>query len=202
MLHYIALEGGEYVGKTTLLNGLTKIFPDMFLTREPGGTTVGEKIRTLVREEVSDPHASALLFMAQRQLFCSECIDKMVKEDQLVLTDRSFLTSVIYQPMMGGASHEDIINQNIQLVKYLPNKFIYLYANDEELLRRCAERGEETDILGKFAFANRKIIHEKYMYYLEYLKTNFSGFDYIAIDTSSITSQETLALAETFIKSL
>ena len=48
---YIAFEGVDTVGKSTQIESLARLFPDALVTKEPGGTELGKKIRTILLEE-------------------------------------------------------------------------------------------------------------------------------------------------------
>jgi len=70
---FISFEGIEGSGKTTQINHMVKFFQnnghDCVITREPGGTRIGEKIRAILLDPVSkdmDPLTELLLYTADR----------------------------------------------------------------------------------------------------------------------------------------
>lgn len=197
---YIAIEGGEYTGKTSLLEGLKETLEQVVFLREPGSTPVGEKLRTLVREEVKDPYASMYLFLAQRRLI-TEMLEDPAMANKTVITDRSLLTSVVYQNLMSlsngntDLTDEVIYRNHTQGKLFIPNKVIYLTANDETLLKRQQERGAETDILGSFAWTHRKEIDAGYRRFLEH----HPEFNVLYLDNSDLTQDQTLQKALDFI---
>jgi dTMP kinase len=103
--HYIALEGIEGTGKSTVAkrlaeyvrgNGRTAI-----IVREPGGTPAGEGIRdVLLHGEHMEPWTEALLFAAQRAQLAAEVIRPALAAGTWVISDRTVYSSLAYQ---GGA---------------------------------------------------------------------------------------------------
>lgn len=197
---YVAIEGGEYVGKTSLLEGLKETLGQAVFLREPGSTPVGEKLRTLVREEVEDQHTSMYLFLAQRRLITAMLEDPAMA-GKTVITDRSLLTSVVYQDLIGDENGfadltaEVIYGIHSQARLFIPNKVIYLTASDDTLLARQRARGIETDILGSFAWKNRKAIDKGYRTFFK----NHPEFDVLYLDNSNLTQEQTLQKALDFI---
>jgi dTMP kinase len=102
---YIALEGGDGSGKTTLSAALSKHLREMgdeaVEVREPGGTELGETVRELLLD--SDhvfPWAEAFLFAAQRAQLAREVIAPALQRGAWVISDRTYYSSIAYQ---GGA---------------------------------------------------------------------------------------------------
>ena len=72
----------------------------MLRTREPGGTPIGEKLRSLVLEHGHghiDAHTEALIFAASRAAHASQVIRPALERGEVVLTDRYIDSSVAYQ---------------------------------------------------------------------------------------------------------
>ncbi|GAB3842864.1 dTMP kinase [Nesterenkonia populi] len=116
---FIALEGGEGAGKTTQLrllrDWLTEAGHDVVLTREPGGTEIGERIRTLLLEHGQgevDPRTEALLFAASRAAHVAQRIRPAVAAGQLVLTDRFVDSSLAYQGAGRGLGVDAVARVN------------------------------------------------------------------------------------------
>jgi dTMP kinase len=95
----IALEGGEGSGKSTQAVLLSERLRAE-LTREPGGTEVGERIRSLVLDpdlDRIDGRAETLLMAAARAQLVSEVIGPALLEGRWVVTDRFSGSTLAYQ---------------------------------------------------------------------------------------------------------
>ncbi|NOY54624.1 MAG: dTMP kinase [Actinobacteria bacterium] len=102
---YVALEGIEGAGKSTvaalLAERLREIGHDAVIVREPGGTPIGEGIRSVLLhgDDMAD-WTEALLFAAQRAQLAEEVIAPALAGGSWVIGDRSVYSSLAYQ---GGA---------------------------------------------------------------------------------------------------
>jgi dTMP kinase len=101
---FIAFEGGDGAGKSTQAAELAGVLESRGLTvlrtREPGGTPIGEKLRSLVLDHGHghiDPHTEALIFAASRAAHASQVIRPALRRGEIVLTDRYIDSSVAYQ---------------------------------------------------------------------------------------------------------
>lgn len=102
--NFITFEGGEGAGKTTLIEEIFRYLTshgyEVLKTREPGGTHLGEKIRSLVlesREEKISPFAELSLFLASRAQHVEQVILPALIAGKIVLCDRFNDSSVAYQ---------------------------------------------------------------------------------------------------------
>lgn len=96
---WIALEGGEGCGKSTQARLLADRLGAV-LTREPGGTAVGERIRSLVLDPAVpslDDRAEALLMAADRAQHVAERVGPALAAGRHVVSDRSAFSSLAYQ---------------------------------------------------------------------------------------------------------
>ncbi|WP_266168142.1 dTMP kinase [Dyella subtropica] len=101
---FISLEGGEGAGKSTLLAGLRDYIAaqgvDLVLTREPGGTALGEAVRAIVLDPARHGMAAEtelLLMFASRAQLVRELIEPALTAGQWVLCDRFTDASFAYQ---------------------------------------------------------------------------------------------------------
>ncbi|HEY1155286.1 MAG TPA: dTMP kinase [Arthrobacter sp.] len=101
---FIAFEGGDGAGKSTqaarLAAALESRGYNVLRTREPGGTPIGEKLRSLVLDHGNgdiDAHTEALIFAASRAAHATQVIRPTLGRGEIVLTDRYIDSSVAYQ---------------------------------------------------------------------------------------------------------
>ncbi|AXE37808.1 dTMP kinase [Acidipropionibacterium virtanenii] len=100
----IVLEGGDSVGKTTQSRFLDRWLAshgvDHMMTREPGGTPLGSRIRTLLLDPASgtlDDRAEALLYAADKAQHVTEVMRPALERGQLVVCDRYIDSTLAYQ---------------------------------------------------------------------------------------------------------
>jgi len=103
--HYIAIEGGDGSGKSTITSTLQRRLSeaghDVLIVREPGSTALGESIREILLEgDEMTPWAEAYLFAAQRAQLAAEVVGPALEEGTWVISDRTYYSSIAYQ---GGA---------------------------------------------------------------------------------------------------
>ena len=104
--HYIALEGIEGTGKSTIAVRLAAHLEtrgiDVLRVREPGGTATGEQIRHVLLDPGGSvsPWSEALLFSAARAQLAYELVGPALAAGRWVVSDRSVYSSLAYQ---GGA---------------------------------------------------------------------------------------------------
>ena len=147
---FINLEGGEGVGKSTNLSFLQRFLTengvDVIVTREPGGTRLGEDVRELllsVREETMDTTAELLLMFAARAQHIGELIEPALVAGKCVLCDRFTDATYAYQCGGRGISVE-IVEQLENLVQgaLRPDFTVLLDVPVEVGMARAQKRGE------------------------------------------------------------
>ena len=105
----ITLEGNEGCGKSTqirfLRDFLKKKGYEVFLTREPGGTKIGDQLRQVLLDVLNkkmSPLCETLLYMASRAQLVSEAVKPYLQKGGIVLCDRWLDATVAYQGHAGG----------------------------------------------------------------------------------------------------
>ena len=118
---FIVLEGGEGAGKSTqaamLSSWMGEAGIDHVLTREPGGTKVGEAIREIVlgRHDLEMPaETELLLILAARAAFVRDVVKPALAAGKVVLADRFSLSTLAYQGF-GRGLELDTIRQGVQI---------------------------------------------------------------------------------------
>jgi dTMP kinase len=102
---FITFEGSEGCGKSTqvlrLATRLEQAGMRTLVTREPGGTAIGEKIRDLLQfapeSFAMTPEAELLLFEASRSQLVRETIQPALAQGTVVISDRFFDSTTVYQ---------------------------------------------------------------------------------------------------------
>lgn len=140
----ITLEGPDGSGKTTQMDLLKKHFDTMgyeyIVTREPGGTEIGEKIREIVLSNDNTEMCStaeALLYAASRAQLVKEIIKPAINNGKIVLCDRFVYSSLVYQGIGRNLGVEKVKYINDMALDGLkPDIIIMLSIDYEEGLRR------------------------------------------------------------------
>jgi dTMP kinase len=142
---YIALEGGDGAGKTTVAARLVELLEQkgdiVVAVREPGGTALGEEIRRLLLHSADmTAWAEALLFAAQRSQLAAEVIGPALGRGEVVVSDRSLYSSLAYQ---GGGRALDIgmvrlINEAV-LEGVVPDLVVVLIIDPSAALARQSD---------------------------------------------------------------
>jgi len=102
---FITFEGSEGCGKSTQVKRLAARFEKSrvrtLVTREPGGTAIGEKIRDLLQfapeSFAMTPETEVLLFEASRAQLVRETIQPALEQGTVVISDRFFDSTTVYQ---------------------------------------------------------------------------------------------------------
>ncbi len=141
---FITFEGPDGSGKSTqirlLADQLRQAGRIVLLTREIGGTPLGENIRALVQHQdqvAIDPLAEMLLIAAARAQHVEQVIRPSLQQSQLVLSDRYVDSSLVYQGYALGVGWEKVRQVNEAAISGLwPDLTILLMLEPEEAYRR------------------------------------------------------------------
>ena len=153
---FIAFEGVEGAGKGTQIaraeahlrdRGL-----DVLVTREPGGTQAGEKIRDVLLDPATgtlDPRAEALLFAASRAQTVTTVIRPALAEGKVVICDRYVDSSLAYQGWARGLGEQDVLTLNVWATQGLfPDLVVLLHIEPEKGLLRSTDRPDRMELEG------------------------------------------------------
>ena len=139
---YILFEGIDGAGKSTQIARLAAAFPQAIVTKEPGGTKLGENLREiLLKENDLDKRAEILLFLADR----AEHSGKIIKpnSDKMILSDRGFVSGMAYALAGGNFSFEELLSLNkFALQGNFPQKIVFFKADESTLRSRLNSRAQ------------------------------------------------------------
>jgi dTMP kinase len=158
---FITLEGIEGSGKSTqiqhVFNYLNNLGLKCIMTREPGGTRIGEKIRSILLDPESasmDPSAELLLYTADRIQHIQEIILPAIESGGIVICDRYFDATLAYQGAARGLDTALILNLHQLICRDLkPDLTFLLDLSPDTGLRRAwrqLESGSRMDIESRF----------------------------------------------------
>ena len=112
--YFISFEGIDGAGKSTHLEAFQRLmqerYPDreVVMTREPGGTPLGEQLRTLLLDAPMNLETEALLMFAARREHIAQVIEPALKAGKIVISDRFTDASFAYQGGGRGLSLEKL----------------------------------------------------------------------------------------------
>ena len=117
---FITLEGVDGAGKTTHVEFIKKYLADLginfIMTREPGGTLLGEQLRELLLHEEMSPETETLLMFAARNEHIEKVIRPNLREGKVVISDRFTDATYAYQSGGKGVKEKkvDILKEWVQ----------------------------------------------------------------------------------------
>jgi len=181
---FITLEGPDGSGKSTIIKLLGEYLEekgiDFIMTREPGGTPIGEEIRDIILDNKNTnmgPETEALLYAASRGQHVHEKIIPALEKDKLVLCDRFVLSSLAYQGVgrQLGIKEVKMIN-DFALKGIYPDLILFFHIDPEITLRRKTKKlgGDRLEKEGN-EFHNR--VYNGYMELLKMYPKNIKVID-------------------------
>lgn len=126
--YFITFEGGDGSGKSTQIIRLKEYLEskgyDVVLTREPGGTEIGEKIRNIILDpenEKLSAVAEAMLYAASRAQHVHQVIGPAIDAGKVVICDRFIDSSIAYQGYGRGLGDSVGVINSYAVEKYMPH---------------------------------------------------------------------------------
>tara|TARA_Y100000588_G_C14155362_1_gene882372 strand:- start:624 stop:1289 length:666 start_codon:yes stop_codon:yes gene_type:complete len=167
---FITLEGGDGSGKSTQITLLSDFLAtrgiDVHVTREPGGTRLGEALREIILHNADpiDDKVELLLLFAARSQHVTNVIKPRLSNGQWVLSDRFTDATFAYQGGGRRMEAKDIeVLQNLVQGDFRPDKTILLDLPVEQGIRRLTHRAEAVDRIEEQDLAFKQRVREAYM---------------------------------------
>ena len=175
---FIVVEGLEGAGKSTALDEIKQCLAshvsELVITREPGGTRVGEAARQLIKAieptEPLDPRAELLLFYAARVQLIECVIRPAINRGAWVLADRFELSTLAYQG--GGRKLSSTMIQHLSefcINDLQPDLIIFLDIAPEQGMQRVIARGK-TDLIEQESMVFFNAVYDSYHQHIKTMK--------------------------------
>jgi dTMP kinase len=159
---FLVLEGIDGSGKTTIAYEIKRKIEESnrlaIVTMEPSNNIIGEYLKKYLKETLKDnrdPVFETLAFATDRALHLKETIIPYIKEGYLVICDRYYYSSYVYQSI-DGINTEWIMHVNRYMLK--PDLAIFIDVNPETAIKRL---GKPKNIFEKKKFLER--VYSKYL---------------------------------------
>lgn len=171
----IVIEGLEGAGKSTAVHTVLDLLSqkniNTLTTREPGGTAIGEILRSIIKnieyKDVLDDRSELLLLYTARIQLVEQVIKPALKQGSWVVADRFELSSLAYQG--GGRGLDQNMIQNLSdfcLDGFKPDLTLYLDITPEIGMKRASLRGQFDRIEQQsIDFFNR--VYDTYTHYIK-----------------------------------
>lgn len=168
---FITLEGPEGSGKSSQIPALAEWLRDqgydVYTTREPGGTLIGDQIRQVLHDlenTAMHPRTEILLFLAARAQHVEEVMRPKLEKNTIVVCDRYADSTLAYQ----GYGHGVDLGMLKKLLDFstgglYPDLTILLDLDVEKGLDRRKHSGGEWNRLDAYTLAFHKRVREGYL---------------------------------------
>lgn len=168
---FISFEGNDGSGKTTQIRMLSEwlgaMGREVLQYREPGGTPIGEKIRSLLLDnenEGMDAVTEMLLYAASRAQLVRRVIRPAVARGAIVILDRFVDSSYAYQGFGRQLGLETVRNANRHAIgELMPHRTFFLDLDADTSMARRNASGLEADRLESEDMAFHRRVHDGYL---------------------------------------
>ncbi len=168
---FITLEGPDGSGKTLQINPLADFLRQqgypVFTAREPGGTAIGDQVRTILmnlNNTSMHPRTETLLFCAARAQLVEEVLKPHLAQGEVVLLDRYADSTIAYQ----GYGHQNDLDLIRRVLLFTtsgltPDLSLLLDIDSEVGLRRRQKGGGEWNRLDAYQLELHKRVRQGYL---------------------------------------
>lgn len=149
---FISFEGNDGSGKSSVIKAISgeleKKGYQVLQTREPGGSKIAEKIRSIILDTDNigmDDYTEALLYAASRSEHLQKTILPAINEGKIVLCDRFIDSSLAYQGFARGLGIDSVYDMNCFATKgFLPDLTLLVCVKPEVGLNRIKDNHRGT----------------------------------------------------------
>lgn len=180
---FISFEGPDGSGKTTQIKRFAEFLENrgysVIMTREPGGTRISEKIRSIILDPDNaemDGMTEALLYAAARAQHVAQLIRPSLEEGKIVLTDRFMDSSIAYQGYGRDLGDKIRIINEYAVGDTHPDLTFFLDIDPLDGLKRAKNR-DELDRLEQESLDFHKAVYEGYLKLSEIYKDRYVHID-------------------------
>ncbi len=167
---FVTFEGPDGSGKSTQIKMLAEYLQvlgqSVFVTREPGGTDIGEQVRGILhdlRNQAMHPRAEILLYAAARAQHVGEAIIPRLAAGEVVLCDRFIDSTYAYQGYGHGLDLDTLrLITGFATQGLRPDLTLLFDIDPAEGLARRQVGGEEWNRLDDYALAFHQRVHRGY----------------------------------------
>ncbi len=177
---FITIEGVECSGKSTLLQNIKQKLAHygitVFITREPGGVNVAEKIRELIldKNHAMQPWTEALLYIAARNEHFKKVINPLLNKNQIVLCDRFADSTLAYQGYARGLNIDYLSQvQALSLGPAKPDLTLFINIKYDDVQERMSTR---QDAMNRLDLENANFHAKVYRGYQKIIEANPDRF--------------------------
>lgn len=188
---FITFEGIEGSGKSTLLelvgNELRERGVDHLQTREPGGTSLGDAVRTLFLDpdRKIEPMAEVMLLCASRAQLCTDVIRPALRAGKTVLCDRFYDATIAYQGYGRGLDIEELLGICLAATSGLTPDLTFVLdlapdVSQQRVLGRSQNRGSAVDRIERESLNFHRSVRDGYLDMARRWSTRFVVLDALA----------------------
>lgn len=184
---FISFEGSEGSGKSTQIDRLASHLDreghSVIVTREPGGTEIGEEIRHLLKHSASGkemcPETELLLFAASRAQLVRQVVEPALKEGKVILCDRFLDSTTVYQGVARKLSKDPVtMINNFAVGNLMPHLTVVLDVPADVGLSRIRHRVTDLpDRMEKENIQFYELVRDGYLMLAKSLPDRFAVVD-------------------------